>query len=109
MSRAKLMELTKTAWIRTRFDAPWIAHRASRDPLLPNSWIQLYETASNPQRVIEVVRFWAKKTILWRDEIRSLAEWEEIIKNGYWKPSDNHFDVELHLGKVDTAGSYFIM
>ncbi|KAF9547929.1 hypothetical protein CPC08DRAFT_769341 [Agrocybe pediades] len=107
-----LMQLAKEAWIRTRFAAPWVAQRtfkADSDSAEPNTWVNAYETSSIPARGYECAKTWANETVLWRDEVLSMEEWEVVLRKVYWRPSDGRFGMEWHLAKGPTEGDYFIM
>jgi len=106
MFPSQLIGLVKDAWIRTRFDAPWVAQRASKD-VEPDSWIHAYETSS--QSGFEIAQSWANETVIWRDELHSLPDWEEIILKAYWKPDDGRFGMEWHIAKAPSGGEYTIM
>ncbi|KAF9559307.1 hypothetical protein CPC08DRAFT_818850 [Agrocybe pediades] len=106
--RKDLLVAMKDAWIRTRFDAPWVATRTS--PLQgpgeePNSWKLSYETSPTGA---EAARRWAEEIVIWREESLSLEDWEEKLKDEFWKPSAGRFGMECHLAKAPGDG-YFIM
>ncbi|KAF4613135.1 hypothetical protein D9613_010699 [Agrocybe pediades] len=112
ISPTDLMQAAKEAWIRTRFAAPWVAQRtssASSELAEPNSWMNTYETSSVPKKGFERAVSWAESTLFWRDEVRSLEEWEEVLKNAYWRPSDGRFGMEWHFARGVSENEYFIM
>ncbi|KAF9547930.1 hypothetical protein CPC08DRAFT_769342 [Agrocybe pediades] len=112
ISPTDLMQAAKEAWIRTRFAAPWVAQRtssASSELAEPNSWMNTYETSSVPEKGFERAVSWAESTLFWRDEVRSLEEWEEVLKNAYWRPSDGRFGMEWHFARGVSENEYFIM
>ena len=107
MSPTRLTELVKQAWIRTRFDAPWVAQRAFKEDGEPNSWIHAYETSFKDG--FGVAQLWANDTVIWRDEVHTLADWEEVLLSAYWKPGDGRFGMEWHIAKAPVGEEYIIM
>jgi len=102
-----LVKLVKTSWVRTRFMTPWIATITARSPNTKegdNAWIQSYESFSD----VQLAEKWASITVIRRNDTITLAEWEEIIKQESWKPSDGRYGVELNIARAPSGG-YFIM
>jgi len=107
MGSTQLMEFVKQAWIRSRFDAPWVAQRASTNASQLRSWVHAYETSWKDG--FGVAQSWANETVIWRNEVYSLAEWEEVLLSSYWKPDDGRFGMEWHIAKAPGDQEYFIM
>ncbi|KAF9547931.1 hypothetical protein CPC08DRAFT_715702 [Agrocybe pediades] len=101
-----MCDTVRTAWIHTRFIAPWIAIRTTTVAEEKNSWFQVYDEPSATN--MKPVNDWADATILWREEMQGLSEWESCLKERFWTPSAGRFGVELHVAKAPEEG-YFIM
>ncbi|KAF9558969.1 hypothetical protein CPC08DRAFT_763615 [Agrocybe pediades] len=98
-----LVDLVRAAWIHTRFVLPWVACRTSAEE--KDAWFYTYETPSN----VDATMKWAIDTNFWSDDSRSKAEWEEVLKNNYWKASEGRYSMELHLARAPSGGGYFLM
>jgi hypothetical protein len=105
VSHAALSQHVRNAWINLRFLTPLIA--ASTLPVSGcenNSYVFSYESSTTK----DVAEHWAMETIKWKKERKTLGEWELEIKDGWWKPSDGHFNGELHVAPGE-SGSWLFM
>ncbi|KAF9558970.1 hypothetical protein CPC08DRAFT_724185 [Agrocybe pediades] len=103
LSPPVLVDLVRSAWIHTRFVLPWVACRTSAKE--KDAWFYTYETPTN----IDAATKWATETVFWSDDLRSKAEWEEVLKNKYWKANEGRQSMELHLARAPSGGGYFLM
>ncbi|KAF5358799.1 hypothetical protein D9758_008587 [Tetrapyrgos nigripes] len=104
----ELTPYIRSAWIKARFMAPWIAVRTSSQPNAPpNSYMFTYKRSSGP----EEAEAWADETIVWRKETKTLNEWEVEMKERHWKPCAGRFGLEMHLakGSMGSGHDWFLM
>jgi hypothetical protein len=106
LSKEQLSTHVRAAWIRLRFQAPWIAYRC-KDTLNdePNSFHFEYKRSTSPNEA----EAWADETLIWRTESLSLEEWEVVIKQTYWDPGAGHFGIEMHIAKSEGPNEWFFM
>ncbi|KAF8904751.1 hypothetical protein CPB84DRAFT_1745765 [Gymnopilus junonius] len=102
ISQTALVAAVKEAWMQTRFLTPWMATRTSKiENAEANSWSLTYDACLKPA--------WAEETVMWRNEVLSLVEWEEKIEDAYWKPSAGRFGVEVTLARAPSTGYHFLL
>lgn len=102
-----LVRLVKSAWIRLRFTAPWLAVRTSvvkGENSKSNSFMYTYDASNNPQKTAD----WADETVISERRTQSLDEWELEIKDRFWTPNENRFGMELHIAP-DVDKKWFFM
>jgi hypothetical protein len=106
ISKEELSTHIRAAWIRLRFQAPWIAYRCKTlNGFEPNSFYFEYEKSSKA----DAAEAWANETIIWRNESLSHEEWGGIFKEIHWAPGSGHFAVELHIAKGQEPNQWFFM
>ncbi|KAF5345930.1 hypothetical protein D9758_011452 [Tetrapyrgos nigripes] len=102
VSQQELQVYARAAWMKLRYQAPWIAYRCStleHDPQ-PNSWYYSYDVIGPKSKWtpngLKVLEAWGNQTIIFRPELFTFEEWQDEIREVYWLPGDSHFGMELH-------------
>ena len=101
-----LTEYVRNAWINLRFFAPLSGTRTLSvvGGGENNSYIFSYDSSSTTS----VAKSWAMETIKWREERKSLGEWELEIKDGWWKPSEGRFNIVMHVAPGEASSWLFM-
>ncbi|KZP30497.1 hypothetical protein FIBSPDRAFT_884044 [Athelia psychrophila] len=94
-----ILESTRKAWIRLRLSAPMIALRTDSEPgSHGDAFFISYEC---PKSSATIVSKWAGETLKWHPEQKTLAERDLDLKDLWWGPGDNHWIMEMHVGRLD--------
>ncbi|KAF5346948.1 hypothetical protein D9758_010145 [Tetrapyrgos nigripes] len=105
ISQQELYRLARVAWMKLRFQAPWIAYRCSalENASEPNTFFFSYDVVGhNPKLApngLKPLEAWADESIVMHDELMTFAEWEMEMKEVFWLPSEGHFGTELHIAR----------
>jgi hypothetical protein len=100
-----LTEYVRNAWIKLRFFAPLSGTRTlSAVGGGNNSYIFSYDSSSTTS----VAKSWAMETIKWRQERKSLGEWESEIKDEWRKPSEERFNIVMHVAPGEASSWLFM-
>lgn len=94
VSAETLKEPVARAWIRLRHWAPVVGTRSKAEEGVKNTFLITYEP---PASVADAVK-WASETVKWDDSVTSLVQRDDKIKEVWWKPSDDHWGMEMHVG-----------
>ncbi|KII84678.1 hypothetical protein PLICRDRAFT_179481 [Plicaturopsis crispa FD-325 SS-3] len=90
-TRAELEGPLRNAWLRARHLVPAIASKLVRHAD-GTDWFEYEVPASNAE-----AEKWAESTIVWHDETKKLIDFDVELADVYWKPTDAHYNVELHI------------
>ncbi|KAF5372505.1 hypothetical protein D9758_005251 [Tetrapyrgos nigripes] len=105
ISQPEIFTHIRAAWIKTRFEAPWIAYRCSsiKDDPEPNSFLLSYDIIGKNDKLtpngLRSLEEWGDNSIMMRDEIYTFEEWEMWLKDHFWRPSEGHLGMESHVAR----------
>jgi hypothetical protein len=97
----KLRESVRNAWIRLRHYAPLIAIRTERGQNKTN--YLTYESS----KTSDVAAKWAKDTIKWEQEEKTLDVRDLESKERWWG-TDDHWNMEMHIGPGPEGRLHFM-
>ncbi|KAF5333771.1 hypothetical protein D9758_016579 [Tetrapyrgos nigripes] len=103
VSQPEMFKHARAAWMKLRFQAPWMAYRCSsiKDDPEPNAFLLSYDiigrNSKMTQNGFQNLEEWADDTLMMRDEVRTFDEWEMWLKDHFWRPSEGHFGMESHI------------
>ncbi|KZP30534.1 hypothetical protein FIBSPDRAFT_926383 [Athelia psychrophila] len=94
-----VLESVRKAWIRLRFSAPMIALRTNSEPgSHGDAFFSSYEC---PKSNATVVSKWVDETLKWHPEKKTLVERDLDLKDVWWNPGDNHWNMVMHVGRLN--------
>jgi hypothetical protein len=103
ISSTKLSESVQNAWIRLRHYAPLIALRTQQGGN-DNDTFYTYESS----KTSDVAAKWAKDTIKWEKEEKTLDARDLDLKERWWGPED-HWNMEMHVGPGPEGRLHFML